>query len=142
MGIIAVDLNQTRPYSLKRDTTEPKTVFQIGHIDSQLLGHLNSRLVENIDDKSDKTSRTIVHRYRYMRDLVMFGVKGVANFSKADGTATVLDLTEHLVPNVGIRRGLTDASLDMLSYDIVELGEQVEKDVQWTENDAKNSPTP
>ena len=65
--VIPIDVNETREYTLKDDTSDPKTVFRIGFFDEATRSYL-FRLLKNDPANFDS-----------LQEVVRYGLRGWEN---------------------------------------------------------------
>ena len=126
--IQAFDVSETREYSLKADTSEPKTVFILGWLDSALQAHLNDSTVGfRANGKGPNSQADVrVNTNMRLREIVKFGVKGWKHFLDKNGQEIQLDFVSVPIARSGNRSGLSDRCLDLLKPYIPELAKQIE----------------
>jgi hypothetical protein len=135
---VAFDVNQTRDYQLKKHQGPKEPIFVLGVLDSSLAAHLaDTGVTFSRPQKDEQEAEVKVHTNVKNREIVRFGLKSVRNMKDAAGNDVVLELQEFSTP-IGMRRGLTDASLNLVKPDINELADVIDSDNTLTEDDAKN----
>jgi len=137
---IAFDVNQTREYQLKNHQGPDEPVFILGVLDSGLTAHLNDSAFSYKRPKKDdplEMPEMIVHNRIRSRETVRFGLKSVRNLKDKNGNQITLEFKEFST-SVGLRKGLTDASLDYFKPVIAELDDAISYDNIVTEIEAKN----
>ena len=121
--ITGINLLETENYVSKYDNVEPKTVWKIGAIDSEQMPIV----------MMEETKALIT-----MTMAVRFGLRGFENFKDAKGRDVVY-ATEEKVFMGRLCTVLADSVLKIMpAMLIIELGQQILKIGQLSENEAKN----
>lgn len=140
--IVAANPFARIPFSLKRDTTEPKTVFHLQPLDAALHARLRDRSIQYEESDKADTSTSYINPNTRALQLAKFGIKGWEHLVDEAGTPIVFDekihLTKQLVTGLGMRVGLVDSALDQLRPDILELGAEVERICSLKAEQVKN----
>ena len=139
--IIALDINEVRPYTLESDTTEPKTVFQVGVLDGVLLSAIeDSQTQFGVSNTGDKGSPDIsVNLHGKNVEAVKFGLKGWENFKDKNGNDVLFTTQNYTVPRVGVRAGVSRDSLSRLNKDVIaELATEILKASSFDKEQEKN----
>lgn len=135
-------------YSLKRDTSDPKTVFFIGALDAQLTAILRDQTVRySSTTENPDEAESIIRGNGRALELVRFGVRGwkVLADPKTGAEIPFVEkehISSHPVKGLGPRNGLTNNAINLLVPYIQELAQQVDALSQMTGDQEKNSDTP
>ena len=121
--IVAIDINETREFTLKADTEDP-TVFTIGQLDPTLRAVIEDEAAVfgyAARDGSGSASSSDVKLKNRQRELelVRYGLRNWRNFKNGKGQDVGFFLTDHNVAGAGKRRGVSDESLAMLPIDAI-----------------------
>ncbi len=121
--IIATDISEIQEYSLREDSADNKTIFQLGVIPSNVRAYIDDthsiykKETEEIDNSglNDKF-------YQFAK----FGLKGWTNFKDKNGKDVEFMTIEQTLPRIGKRIVVSEECLSKLTLDwIVELGVQI-----------------
>jgi len=139
--LIALDPEEVRPYSLKSDTAEEKTIFSLGTLDAQLRAAVvDGQTTYSLNDRggSAKTDIDVSINLRNF-DIVRFGLKGWTNFKGKNGVEILFDTERYNVPKVGMRVGVSALCMKRLRLEwINELADQILQDNQLSVEVSKN----
>lgn len=131
MSLIAISPDAVVDYSLVQDTSEDKTIFKIGQIDSITRAYIDDQHY-SFKDLSD----TQIHT-KFL-DVVRFGLKGWSNFKDKDGFEVEFKTEEKIYPILGKRIIVSDESIKRLSLNsIVELGFKIISENTFSDQDKK-----
>ena len=141
MAVRTFNLHSLETYSLKSDTVEPRTAFQLGPIDAPLMAALEDELMlykkEHIFRDGD-TGVVLRLNQRYV-EFVRFGVKGWEHLQDSTGKAVQFATQEYSVDRVGLRTGVKDELLKSFSLeDIAELAQRIQRLNKLSEDQEKN----
>jgi len=131
MGLIALSTDVVREYSIKEDTSEDKTIFLLGGIDSITRAYIDDKhMAQGSWDSIDIHDKFI--------DFVRFGLKGWRNFKDSSGNDVPFQAEEKTLPRLGKVTLASEASLKLLDLLwIVQLGNQVIENSALTDQDKK-----
>lgn len=141
--ITAFNHGVTVGYSLKSDTSEPKTIFQLGYFDTFLRGHLNVMLsgVYNSSPENRFLQPDELARWQqFIIELIRYGLRGWKNFTAPDGkTPLELKTEEITLDEIGTRAVVSRESLMHLRPEhLLELGTKIMEMNFGTKDSAKN----
>jgi len=132
--LIALDTTVVTEYTLKSDTGEPKTIFELGLFDSFIASRIQT-LIYNRGREIDKTGESDITDVIF--ETVRHGLRGVKNLG------IEFESEEVNVPKIGPRRVVSDSFLRRLKIEwIVELYNAILSQNFLSEQDSKNSVTP
>jgi hypothetical protein len=121
--ITVFDASRTVPYSLVKDTSEPRTVFHLGYFNRQLYHHLVDKHLANLGDLDDDGRKAASRAF--VEDLVRFGVKSWQNLDGAPWDEDAIFSTTD-IPGVGAYQSLTEKGMDLLPPAVlIELGNKI-----------------
>jgi hypothetical protein len=133
--LIAQDISTIKEYSLREDTYDNKTIFQLGQLNIATRAYLDD--VYAVEDK-DNVINTIKLTEKYV-EFVRFGLKGWTNFVDKNKVTVEFKTVEKVYPNLGKVTIVSDESLNKLTlYQVIELGGQIIRGNKLTEADLKN----
>lgn len=128
------DINAVRPYTLKADTGEQKTIFHLGNLDPYEEAYLNSEFSKVSYEKKKESGEleTLVSIDAANRSIeaVRLKLKDVKNFP------ALIEFTVKKYP-FGERAIVADAFLNKIAPYIQELGREIMNGATFTEQDAK-----
>jgi hypothetical protein len=141
MARIAFDPTRTVDFSLPDDQDEPRTIFELGVLDEDLFNYITDFRRQFGVNRTNPNGQATVFQNDAQANalLVRFGVKGWRNYSNAQNRPVVVQLEDRIVPNVGVRKGLTDEAIMYLRGKIDILAREVEQLNLPTEESEKNS---
>lgn len=120
--ITGLNLSETKDYTSQYDKNEPKTIWKIGVLDSEIFDLIG-------EDKNP---------LRIMSDAVRFGLRGFENFKDKDGNIIKFDTISR---SVGIKNYnvVADSIMRILPPQIkTELGTEILKISKLNEEETKN----
>jgi hypothetical protein len=142
--MIEVDLNATRPYSLKRDKDTPPTIFHLGYLDPEMEALINDRTTRYEVNSKGKEAQAdaIVSSDQRSIDIVRFGLKGWESFKAKDGS----DLTFETIsegtrfgPKQVVSQKCMKAAFTGRMWAIKELAKEISGNNSLSEDEEKNS---
>ncbi|TAK57874.1 MAG: hypothetical protein EPO24_09405 [Bacteroidetes bacterium] len=139
--IYALDVDETRPYSLVCDTSEPKTLFILGIIDGVLLSAIeDSQTQFAVSNGSGSAAPDIsVNLHGKNVQIVKFGLRGWENLKDKKGNDVQFKSQTLYVPKVGTRASVHDDSMKRLSKEVIsELAAEILKASEFTKAEEKN----
>ena len=123
MGIKGISLSETRDFISQYDKDEPKTIWKLGALDSEIFDLLG-------EDKNP---------LRLMSDAVRFGLKGVENFKDGNGNAVKFDTISRAVGPYNYKV-VSDSIMKIIPPQVkTELGTEILKMSKLNEDEVKNS---
>lgn len=150
MSIRALSLASTREYVSTLDPHHPDrknadpakaTKWQLGTLDSRLYGYLRDITTEIVQTEDGQAARRLAVNKMY-REAVRFGLRGWSNFKDERGRE-IERKTEEFALGGQVYVVLTDAVLNLIPGDVIaDLGAEIKRGNELTEDDAKNSGTP
>jgi hypothetical protein len=136
MALIAQDINHVREYSLMEDTSDDKTIFLIGVIDTSARAYIDD--THSIYKKDSAELDDVALHNKYIQ-FVRFGLKGWKNLKTTDGNEAEFKTVEELFPRIGKRIVISNDSLNYLPLKaIIELGIQIVSENYLKAADQKN----
>lgn len=122
MGIKGISLSETKDFISQYDKEEPKTIWKLGPLDSDIFDLLG-------EDKNP---------LRLMADAVRFGLKGFENFKDGFGNAVKFDTVSRPVGRDNCKV-VADHIMRILPPQLkTELGTEILKMSKLDEEEAKN----
>jgi hypothetical protein len=109
--LVAINSDSVIEYSLVSDTSDNKTVFQIGTLDAFTRAYLDDSHTV-IKRESGDYEDTSVHN-KYIQ-IVKHGLRGWKNFNDAQGNAVEFKTEEVNIPRLGKRTVATDQTIKNL----------------------------
>ncbi|TAK56695.1 MAG: hypothetical protein EPO24_10895 [Bacteroidetes bacterium] len=139
--IFALDIDETRVYSLACDTQEPKTIFHLGVVDGVLLSAIEDTqtqfAVSNAGSSGAPDISVNVHGKNV--ELVKFGLKGWENFKDKKNNHIQFKTQSYSIPRVGSRVGIHEECLKRLSKAVIaELAGEILNASELTKAQEKN----
>ena len=121
MGIKGISLGETKDFVSSYDKDEPKTIWKLGVLDSEIFDLLG-------EDKNP---------LRLMSDAVRFGLKGFENFN-VDGQPVKFDTISRAVGSYNYKV-VADSIMKIIPPQVkTELGTEILKMSKLDENEIKN----
>lgn len=108
---IPLEKNAVVEYSLLSDTSDSKTIFK--------LGYLNSRQKAALTILSKKATKQTEEDSLWWFPIVKLGVRGWTNINKADGTPYEFKSEKLIVTGFGEFDAMNDECFEAFSLDIV-----------------------
>lgn len=122
--ITAISINETVDYVSKFDKDEPKTIWKIATLNSDIFGRIETKLSNNMEA---------------MIEVVKFGLKDFAHFKDRLGNDLKPDFVTTQVGGIDYKV-LSNVTINALPIDlIIELGGLILKNSKLTEEEQKNS---
>ncbi len=122
MGIKGISLGETKDFVSQYDKDEPKTIFKIGALDSEIFDLLG-------EDKNP---------LRLMSDAIRFGLKGFENFNDSNGKPIKFDTVSRAVGQYNYKV-VSDSIMKILPPQVkTELGTEILKLSKLNEEEIKN----
>lgn len=109
--IIPLDKNALVEYSLLSDTSDSKTIFK--------LGYLNSRQKAALTILSKKTTKDTDESSIWWFSIVKLGLKGWTNINRADGTPYEYKSEKLVVSGFGEFDAMSDEHFEIFTLDQV-----------------------
>lgn len=122
MGIKGISLGETKDYVSQYDKDEPKTIWKLGALDSEIFDLLG-------EDKNP---------LRLMSDAVRFGLKGFENFKDGNGNIVKFDTISRAVGSYNYKV-VSDNIMKIIPPQVKsELGGEILKISKLDEGEIKN----
>jgi hypothetical protein len=109
--LIPLDKNALVEYSLISDTSDTKTIFK--------LGYLNSRQKAALTILSKKSTKETDESSMWWFPLCKLGIKGWTNINKADGTPYEFKSEKLVVSGFGEFDAMSDECFEAFTLDII-----------------------
>jgi len=140
MGIVAISPNRVVPYSLITDNGDPKTIFNLGILDSLTRAHLDDQHLEfRKKDTTDPKLEDVAIHDKYVW-FVRFGLRGWENFKDDNGVDIPFETEEISIPRLGKRMVVKEDCMKRLELvHIIELGIQILNNNHAQEVEKKSS---
>jgi hypothetical protein len=141
--MIAIDLNSTRPYTLKTDKDVPPTVFHLGYLDPDLEALINDRTTRyemNNKGKNAQADAVISTNQRDL-DIVRFGLRGWDDLFDTMGQPILFETESEgtkLGPKKVVSKKCMKVAFTGRMWAIRELAAEIVGNNQLTEEEEKN----
>jgi len=123
MGIKGISLGETKDFISQYDKDEPKTMWKLGALDSEIFDLLG-------EDKNP---------LRLMSDAVRFGLKGFENFKDGNGNVIKFDTVSRAVGPYNYKV-VADSIMKIIPPQVkTEIGTEILKMSKLNEDEVKNS---